>query len=314
MDQMILTFERIEGVKTAFEILPLADMSSEQEMNERGLISKPTSSFIESIRQFGQIEPVLVLEKLKDSGEKWYQVWSGSRRVRAIRQLVVVGDHAETIRAQVIKEDWNVPLDVLMMMLNAARDSNEIADYFAIKRMLQEKPDTRMLDISKALNNNLTTSEIRMRMSLAKVPEALLNGVTTGMLTLQTARSIAKLPRKVQVELTDKVQSSLDLIQQTEANTLGTEQQQEAIRGIIREGRIASKCIKQAKIENANQVATLKLSGLLDKNEPKSRFGEPKFFVLQVTGAESFATRKEAEYFRQKMTADLGMQYSIIEQ
>ncbi len=78
-DQLILSFERIEGVKTEFAVLSLDDVSSEEEMSERGLISKPTASFVDSIRQFGQVDPILALEKTKDTGEKWYQVWSGSR-------------------------------------------------------------------------------------------------------------------------------------------------------------------------------------------------------------------------------------------
>jgi ParB/RepB/Spo0J family partition protein len=322
MDQLILTFERIEGVKTEFATLSLEDLSSDQEMNERGLISKPTNSFIDSIRQFGQIEPVLVLEKKKDNGKKWYQVWSGSRRIRALRQLAVYGEHDNNIRAQIIKEDWNVPYDVLLMVLNAARDSNEIADYFAIKRILLENPELNMAGIAKAMSNNLTMSEIRKRMSLAKIPDALLNGITSGMLTLHTARTITKLPKKIQIELSEKVQQSLDLLDETEKITFNTpDHKQEVIRDIIREGRIASKSIKQAKIENANQVATLKLGNLLNKNNDKSgtkigaaRSPETQFYVLPLTGAEVFASRMEAEAYRQKMTANLGMQYSIIEQ
>ena len=91
------------------------------------------------------------------------------------------------------------------------------------------------------------------------------------------------------------------------------------IRDIIREGRIASKSIKQAKIENANQVATLKLSGLLNKNDEKSGkiqgvSPEKQFFVLQITGAEAFASRKEAEAYRQEMTAKQSTQFVIFEQ
>ncbi len=59
------------------------------------------------------------------------------------------------------------------------------------------------------------------------------------------------------------------------------------------------------------------LSGLLEKTDDKSiakSLGTGKeFFVLQITSAKSFATRKEAELFRQKMTADSGIQYCIVE-
>jgi len=317
-DQLILNFERIEGIKTEYAVLPLNEISSDEEMSQRGMVSKPTHSFIDSLRQFGQIDPVLVLEKIEVTGEKWYQVWSGSRRIRALRQLAAFGEHEPTVKAQVIKEDWDVPYDVLMMVLNAARDSNEIADYFAIKRLMLENPELNMADIAKALNNNLTNSEIRKRMSLAKIPEPLLNGVTTGMLTLSTARTITKLPRKVQIELSEKVQGSLDQIKEIDNSKYDDPtKKQQVIHDIVREGRIAATSIKQAKIDNANQVATLRLSGLLELNDDKcqTKIIEPEkvFYVLQITGAQSFPTRKEAELFRQKMTADSGIQYRIFE-
>jgi len=318
MDQLILTFERIEGVKTEFAVLPLNEISSEQEMITRGLISKPTNAFVDSIRQLGQVEPILVLEKKKESGEKWYQVWSGSRRIRALRQLAASGEHEDSVRAQIVKEDWNVPLDVLMMVLNAARDSNEIADYFAIKRMMEDDPQINMAGIAKALNNNLTVSEIRKRMSFSRIPEPLLNGVTNGMLTLQTARSITKLPRKVQTELTDKVQHSLDLIEETEALKYDSvEHKQEVIRDIIREGRIATKSIKQAKIENSNNVATMKLGSLIanDKNGTKNTsVSNTKFYVFSLFNVPEFDSRAEAEAYQQEMTAIHAIQHVIIEQ
>src|SRR5512133_121545 len=319
-DQLILTFARIEGVKTEYAVLPLNEVSTDEEMSQRGMVSKPTHSFIDSLHQFGQIDPVLVLEKTEATGEKWYQVWSGSRRVRALRHLAAYGEHEPSVKAQVIKEDWDVPYDVLMMVLNAARDSNEIADYFAIKRLMQKNPELNMADIAKSLNNNLTNSEIRKRMSLSRIPEPLLNGVTTGMLTLSTARTITKLPRKVQIELSEKVQISLDQIKEID-NTKYDDptKKQQVIHDIVREGRIAATSIKQAKIDNANQVATLRLSGLLEMNNDKSlvtKVTEPEkvFYVLQITDAKSFSTRKEAELYRQKMTADSGFQYCIVEQ
>jgi ParB/RepB/Spo0J family partition protein len=318
-DQLILNFEKIEGVKTEYAVLLLNEVSSDEEMSQRGMVSKPTNSFVDSLRQFGQIDPVLVLEKTEATGEKWYQVWSGSRRVRALRQLAAFGEHEPNIKAQVIKEDWDVPYDVLMMVLNAARDSNEIADYFAIKRLMHENPELNMADIAKALNHNLTNSEIRKRMSLSKIPEPLLNGVKTGMLTLSTARTITKLPRKVQIELSEKVQGSLDQIKEIDNSKYDDPtKKQQVIHDIVREGRIAATSIKQAKIDNANQVATLRLSGLLELNYDKSqtKIMEPKkaFYVLQITGAQSFPTRKEVELFRQKLTAESGNQFCIVEQ
>lgn len=316
MDQLILSFERIEGIKTEYAILSLDEISSEQELTERGLVSKPSRSFIDSLRQFGQIDPILVLEKREENGRVWYQVWSGSRRVRALRQLAEYGEHDPTIKAQVIKEDWNVPYDVLMMVLNAARDSNEIADYFAIRRLLQENPELNLSGISRALNNNLSYTEIRKRLSLAKIPEPLLNGVTSGMLTLNTARTIAKLPKKVQINLSDKVQGALDRIKETEtANFADPSRKQEAVKEILKEGRIATKSIKQAKIENAAQVASLKLGGLLQETDSKQDNApsrkEVSFYVVAVSSVVAFPTKKEADRHRQRLTAETGDQYLI---
>lgn len=313
MDQLILNFERIEGIKTEYAILSLSEISSEQELTERGLVSKPSRSFIDSLRQFGQIDPILVLEKRDENGSVWYQVWSGSRRVRALRQLAEYGEHDPTIKAQVIKEDWNVPYDVLMMVLNAARDSNEIADYFAIRRLLQENPELNLSGISRALNNNLSYTEIRKRLSLAKIPEPLLNGVTSGMLTLNTARTIAKLPKKVQVDLSDKVQGALDRIKETETtNFADPSRKQEAIKEILKEGRIATKSIKQAKIENAAQVASLKLGGLLHEADSKQdKAKDTSFYVVPVSRVMAFPTKKEADLHRQRLTAETGEQYLV---
>jgi hypothetical protein len=47
----------------------------------------------------------------------------------------------------------------------------------------------------------------------------------------------------------------------------------------------------------------------------KAKVTEPAkaFYVLQLTGAEYFPTSKEAEFSRQRMTADSGIQYCIVE-
>ena len=317
-DQLILSFERIEGVKTEFAVLSLDEVSSEEEMSERGLISKPTASFVDSIRQFGQVDPILALEKTTDTGEKWYQVWSGSRRIRAIRQLAAYGEHDPSVKAQIIKEDWNVPYDALLMILNAARDGNEIADYFAIKRIMEEDPGKTLADISKELNGTLTVGEIKKRLAFSRIPESLLNGVTAGMLTLQTARTITKLPKKIQIDMSEKVQTSLDLIKETENTKFDDPaKKQEVIRDIIRDVHIAGKSLKQAKIDNANHFATLKLSNILDNNADKStaKISENKteFYVLHLTGAEHFKKRKTAEQYQQEMTAQAGIQYVIVE-
>ncbi len=317
MDQLILEFERIEGIRTEYAVLPLEDVSTESEMTERGLVSKPARAFIDSLRQFGQIDPILVLEKVEVDGSKWYQVWSGSRRVRAIRQLAAYGEHEPTIKAQVIKEEWNVPYDVLMMVLNAARDSNEIADYFAIRRLMQENPDLNLAGIARALNHNLTHPEIRKRLSLSRIPEPLLNGVTSGMLTLHTARTIAKLPKKVQIDLSDKVQVSLDRIKDTEGTKFADpSKKQEALKEIIKEGRIAASSIKQVKVDHASHVASLKLGSLLTNNDHVSssstEVDRKKYLVLPVTQGESFSSKKKAELYRQKMTGETGVQHRIV--
>jgi len=214
-DQLIFNFERIEGVSTEFAILSLDNVSSDQEMSDRGLLKQPTPAFIDSIRKFGQIDPILALEKIESNGMKWYQVWSGSRRVRALRQLVSYGEIENTVKAQVIKEEWNIPYDVLLIALNAARDSNEIADYFAIRRIMKENPEMSLKDIAHALHNNLTISEIKKRLSLGRIPDTLLEGVSTSLLTLSTARTISKLPKAIQAESIDKVEKALKLIDET---------------------------------------------------------------------------------------------------
>jgi hypothetical protein len=211
-----------------------------------------------------------------------------------------------------------VPYDALQMILNAARDGNEIADYCAIKRIMDEDPGKTLADISKELNGTLTVGEIKKRLAFSRIPVSLLNGVTAGMLTLQTARTITKLPKKIQIDMSTKVQTSLDLIKETENTKFDNPvKKQEVIRDIIRDVHIAGKSLKQAKIDNANHFATLKLSNILDNNADKSTVkiveGKTEFYVLPLKGAEHFKNRKTAEQFQQEMTAQAGIQYVIVE-
>ncbi len=314
-DQLIFNFERIEGVSTEFAILSLDNVSSDQEMSDRGLLKQPTPAFIDSIRKFGQIDPILALEKIESNGMKWYQVWSGSRRVRALRQLVSYGEIENTVKAQVIKEEWNIPYDVLLIALNAARDSNEIADYFAIRRIMKENPEMSLKDIAHALHNNLTISEIKKRLSLGRIPDTLLEGVSTSLLTLSTARTISKLPKAIQAESIDKVEKALKLIDETKSMNLPVKQEEEVIRDIIHEHRIATKSIKEAKIQNANNVAQ-KLGNLLDngKDSNTKKIKEPDitFLVFPANQVTKFTNKQEAELYRQKMTAETGEQFMLI--
>ncbi len=103
--------------------------------------------------------------------------------------------------------------------------------------------------------------------------------------------------------MSTKVQTSLDLIKETEATKFDDPaKKQEVIRDIIRDVHIAGKSLKQAKIDNANHFATLKLSAILDNNADKSsaKIVESKQnSKLFSCMAEHFKDRKTSEQFQQ---------------
>lgn len=118
------------------------------------------------------------------------------------------------------------------------------------------------------------------------------------------------------MESTARVEEALKLIDETKNMNLPAKQEEEVIRDIVHDHRIATKSIKEAKIQNANNVAMIKLGGLLDngKDSNTTKIKEPDltFYVFPVSQAVTFNNKQEAELYRQKMTAETGEQFIIL--
>jgi ParB/RepB/Spo0J family partition protein len=146
----------------------------------------PTPSFVESIRNFGLLQPIALIE----SGQG-YKVAFGRRRIKAARQLGWL-----SIAAWIFPEGMTSAA-VLTLIENAHRRDNVTAKLQAIDELRRKVPES---EICESLG--LTKQEIKQAVFLLDnlVPE-MQEALKDGRVKASTAKRAAKLPQPQQREL-----------------------------------------------------------------------------------------------------------------
>jgi ParB/RepB/Spo0J family partition protein len=150
---------------------------------------EPEPAFIDSIKKFGFLQPIVLLEH-----DNIYQVACGRRRIRAARALGLI-----SIPAQIYPLGWT-PASVLTLIENTHRKDNLPAQLDAIATLrLSATPE----EICTAVG--ITHQELgqAVKMLDALVPE-LRDAMKEGRIKTTTAKQASKLPVEQQRELAER--------------------------------------------------------------------------------------------------------------
>jgi ParB/RepB/Spo0J family partition protein len=150
---------------------------------------EPEPEFIESIRKFGFLQPIVLLEH-----DNIYQVACGRRRIRAARALGLI-----SIPAQIYPLGWT-PASVLTLIENTHRKDNLPAQLDAIATLrLTATPE----EICTAVGMTHQELNQAVKMLDALVPE-LRDAMKEGRIKTTTAKQAAKLPVEQQRALAER--------------------------------------------------------------------------------------------------------------
>jgi ParB/RepB/Spo0J family partition protein len=150
---------------------------------------EPEPAFIDSIRKFGFLQPIVLLEH-----DNIYQVACGRRRIRAARALGLI-----SIPAQIYPLGWT-PASVLTLIENTHRKDNLPAQLDAIATLrLSATPE----EICTAVG--ITHQELNQAVKMldALVPE-LRDAMKEGRIKTTTAKQASKLPVEQQRKLAER--------------------------------------------------------------------------------------------------------------
>jgi|SRR5262252_5744039 ParB-like chromosome segregation protein Spo0J len=171
---------------------------------------EPARQLIDSIRQYGVVDPITI--RKVDGLDFAYTVLAGSRRVKAVRLLLaaaaneddnevdaVAVKHLKRIPARLVDQLGDAPADVLTVQSNTLRSRNKVAEYKSVKRLLDMGADEK--SISRA--TGLTHAQIKELLRLDSLNDTLLEGMADGSITNTLAHDIARLPAAAQERLVD---------------------------------------------------------------------------------------------------------------
>jgi len=171
---------------------------------------EPSRQLIDSILQYGVVDPI-VIRKI-DGLDFPYMVLAGSRRIKAVRLLIADAQspdddapepasvkHLKRIPARIVDTLGDAPTDVLTVQSNTLRSRNKVAEYKAVKRLLELGADEK--SIAKA--TGLTHSQIKELLRLDSLNETLMDAMAEGAITNSLAHDIARMPAAAQERLVD---------------------------------------------------------------------------------------------------------------
>ncbi|MBW4554195.1 MAG: ParB/RepB/Spo0J family partition protein [Aphanocapsa sp. GSE-SYN-MK-11-07L] len=154
--------------------------------NEELLGDDPNPAFIDSIRQFGFLHPIGLVES--DTG---YQVAFGRRRIKAARLLELI-----SIPASIFPQGWT-PVSVLTLIENKHRSDNLGAKLDAIDA-LRKRATPEEICAAVGITQPQLSKAITL---LDQLTPQLQMAVKEGRMTTSTAKKAAKLPEDQQQEL-----------------------------------------------------------------------------------------------------------------
>ena len=168
-----------------------------------GLVStKPNHSLTISIKNQGLINPIIVSEK-----DGFYQLISGSRRVRAAQEL-----GWKTIEAKIISKlepEWTTLAE------NLVRSENPIKEMQAIKKLI----DIGFTPKEIATNLGISRSQVDQKLRLQEIPEDLQTAVETNKVSFSAIRELMSTPESIKNELIENWRNGNELSLKTIKNS-----------------------------------------------------------------------------------------------
>lgn len=148
---------------------------------------QPIPEFVESIKRFGILQPVLLCRKSEKSDQ--YEVLAGRRRVLAAKILGL-----EMIPAIVRQGVTYADARASAMTLEAQRhfNPNPVAEYQAVKKLVQDGYTLERI-ISTL---GMTRERIEKLLQLDQVPAPILKAVQEHKVSVTTVERFAKMPEK----------------------------------------------------------------------------------------------------------------------
>jgi ParB/RepB/Spo0J family partition protein len=160
----------------------------------------PLPEFVESVRKFGILQPVLLCAKSAKHPDD-YEVLAGRRRVLAAK---IVG--LEMIPAIVRTGIYYADARASAITIEAQRhfNSNPVAEYRAIKKLIADGYTREMISTSLGL----PSERIDKLLQLGSLPDNLLDAVQNRKVSITTAQNVAKLAPVYQKQAVDKFDES----------------------------------------------------------------------------------------------------------
>lgn len=172
------------------EPLELSSDTMLTEMLAHEEVQAPTKQLIDSIKRFGLLQPILVRCTEGNKGPI-YNVVDGRRRLAVARILKL-----DTIPVLIAETDLAIA-DVATLATNATRTNNPVAEFKAIKRLVERGASEK--DIAGA--TGMPRQTIKARQSLLRLTPSLMEAFEEGKMTATVASDAAKLPVVLQNEL-----------------------------------------------------------------------------------------------------------------
>lgn len=156
---------------------------------------EPDASLVESIKRYGVLEPLILISGKDDQ----YRVADGRRRLRAARlaelesvPVRIIGSNDET--------EWMG--DAVTIVSHATRRSNPLAEYHAIKRLIERGHSES--EIQQA--TGLSVQTIRQRMRYDALLPSLVEAIAEGKIKPTVAEKATKLTKQQQWRLLTKLE------------------------------------------------------------------------------------------------------------
>lgn len=154
---------------------------------------EPDAALLRSIKRYGILDPVLVIETPSSGSGTHYRIADGRRRVKAARKLGI-----EKVPARIV-DDAEIPWmgNVITIASHATRKANPMSEYEAIKTLVDAGHSES--EIQQA--TGLAIPTIRQRMQFGGLTPILRKAVSSGEIKSSVALRAAKLSKKQQTAL-----------------------------------------------------------------------------------------------------------------
>ena len=235
----------------------------------------PGREFVESIKRFGVITPIVVFD---DGSNTRLRVADGRRRIAAAKLAGL-----SSVPATVYEANSFIP-DLITMVLNEQRRDNPVADFNAIQR-LQRRGATEC-EISEI--TGMPIGRIRRRMKLATLHPDIVAGLGQGHLAVAVAESIAPLPRVFQDSLRERLGEKGKLTMSDVRDIKVARKQQAAETLVIAGlGELLNPTVAVANLPDiVAALRTTTLHCMLDELPTETRFEPVRQIIAHELGAD----------------------------